>query len=279
MPWLPDFVNAAELARAQTRATARADPAAQYLEALSSGETHALEDAWPGEVVVYDPRGGEIRGHRRLRRFVDDNHAWFIAHQARIETVASTCANGRAVLELLVELNTEDGAAIEWPVAVVAESPDDFSMVFRTYCSQWPVAWGRPVRPALLPPGGEHPADVVAQYRAALGTGDADAIADTFAPNGYYREPIGPHAVHRGKPEIRAYFDELFSNGGLGVQDCAVTDDGVHCALEYNCIRWGDHVLMPQAGLAVYERGPDGLLVAARSYDDLQPPGAAGTEG
>jgi hypothetical protein len=51
-----------------------------------------------------------------------------------------------------------------------------------------------------------------------------------------------------------------------------VTDDGVRCALEYNCVRWGSHDLPPQAGLGVYERGPDGLLAAARVYDDIEPP-------
>ena len=30
--------------------------------------------------------------------------------------------------------------------------------------------------------------------------------------------------------------------------------------------------LPPQAGLGVYERGPDGLLAAARIYDDVEPP-------
>jgi len=30
--------------------------------------------------------------------------------------------------------------------------------------------------------------------------------------------------------------------------------------------------LPPQAGIAIYERGPDGLLAAARVYDDVDPP-------
>jgi hypothetical protein len=53
-----------------------------------------------------------------------------------------------------------------------------------------------------------------------------------------------------------------------------VTDDGVRCALEYNCVRWGSHDLPPQAGLGVYERGQDGLLAAVRVYDDVEPPAA-----
>jgi hypothetical protein len=44
------------------------------------------------------------------------------------------------------------------------------------------------------------------------------------------------------------------------------------CALEYNCVRWGSHDLPPQAGIGVYERGPDGLLAAVRIYDDVEPP-------
>jgi hypothetical protein len=53
-----------------------------------------------------------------------------------------------------------------------------------------------------------------------------------------------------------------------------VTDDGVRCAVEYNCVRWGDRALPPQAGLGVWERGPDGRLAAVRVYDDVEPPAA-----
>jgi hypothetical protein len=272
MPWFPDFANAAELARRDTREVAHADPATAYLNALSDGGARDLETAWPGQVVILDPRAGEIRSRRRLRRFVTDNHAWFAAHDARIETVATTYANGRAVLELLVTLTGDDGGSVSWPVAVVAESASELSIVFRTYCSQWPVEGRRPVRPAILAPGDEHPKGVVAGYQAALDIGDVDAIVAVFGPDGYYREPIGPHLEHRGAAELRAFFTERCSSGGIGVQPCAVTDDGVRCALEYNAIRWGSETLVPQAGLGIYERGPDGLLAAARSYDDLLPP-------
>ena len=64
----------------------------------------------------------------------------------------------------------------------------------------------------------------------------------------------------------------LSAGGGIALQNCAVTHDGGRCALEYNCVRWGSHQLPPQAGLGVYERGPDGLLAAARVYDDIEAP-------
>ena len=222
--------------------------------------------------MVYDPRAGEIRGHRQLRRFVSRNLSWLAGLHARTEAVACTVAGGRAVVELLAHLD-HHGRELAWPVAVVAESPDDRSVVFRTYCSQWPVDGRRHVRPPILKPGHAHPGDVVGRYQAALGAGDADAVVSTFAPDGYFREPIGPHYTHRGTAELRSFFTTCFSaGGGIGLQHCAVTDDGVRCALEYNCVRWGSHDLPPQAGLGVYERGPDGLLAAARVYDDVEPP-------
>jgi hypothetical protein len=109
---------------------------AHYLTALSQADTHALEDVWPGQVVVYDPH----------------------------ETIASTVVARRAVVELVAHVDHKD-ARLAWPVA-----------------------------------------------------------------------------------------------------------DGAHCALEYNCTRWGTTDMPPQAGLGVYERSPDGLLAAARVYDDVEGP-------
>ena len=272
MPWFPEFANAMELARLQIRATGLADPVGQYLKALNQGDTHALETVWPGEVVIYDPRAGEVRGHRQVRRFVSRNLSWLAVLHARTETVASTAAGGRAVVELLAHLD-HDGRQLAWPVAVVAESPDDLSVVFRTYCSQWPVDERRHVRPPILTPGHAHPGDIVGRYQAALAAGDTDAVVGTFAPDGYFRGPFGPHYAHRGTAELRSFFTMCFSaGGGIGLQHCAVTDDGVRCALEYNCVRWGSHDLPPQAGIGVHERGADGLLAAVRVYDDVEPP-------
>ena len=272
MPWFPEFISAAELVRKQARDAGRADPVAQYLTALNKGDTHLLEEAWPGEVVVYDPRVGEVRGHRELRQFVSRNLSWLAGLHARTETVARTVDGGRAVVELLAHL-ADDGREVAWPVAVVAESPDDLSVVFRTYCSQWPVDELRHLRPPILEPGNARPGDVVGRYQDALAAGDTEAVVSTFAPDGYFRGPFGPDHDHRGTAELRSFFARCFSaGGGISLQDCAVTDDGVRCALEYNTVRWGSHDLPPQAGIGIYERGPDGLLAAARVYDDVESP-------
>jgi limonene-1,2-epoxide hydrolase len=272
MPWLPDFVSAVELARRQTRAAGQADPVGQYVKALNAGDADALETVWPGEVVVHDPRVGTVRGHKDLREFVRQSQSLLARYHAGIEQIATTVVPGRAVVELLVHLTVE-GRAIEWPVAVVAESWRERSVAFRAYSSLRQVD-GRPhLRPPILAPGPAYPGDVVGRYQAALDAGDTEAVVNTFTPDGYYREPNGPPFSHRGARELRSFFTKFFSaGGGIGVQHCALTDDGVRCAVECNYVRWGRHELSPQAGIGVYERSPDGLLAAARVYDDLQLP-------
>jgi ketosteroid isomerase-like protein len=277
VPWFPDFVSAVELARRQTRADGQTDPVGQYFSALIRGDVRSLETAWPGRVVVFDPRAGEIQGHHDLRQFVKQNQTWLAREHARTQTVAATYAGQRAVVELLAHLNAggpdAHGQEVAWPVAVVAESPDDLSVVFRTYCSQWPVDGQRHLRPPVLTAGPSRLPDVVGRYQAALEAGDLEGVLQTFAPDGYVREPIGPHATHRGPAELRSLFARWFSDGGgISLQDCAVTDDGGRCAVEYNCVRWGRHDLPPQAGLAIFQRSPDGRLAAVRVYDDVQPP-------
>jgi limonene-1,2-epoxide hydrolase len=272
MPWFPEFANGMELARLQTRAAGQADPVGQYLAALNKGDTHALETVWPGEVVVYDPHSGEIRGHKRLRRFVRSSQSLLAERHARTETVAATVVGGRAVVELLAHVRFDE-RELAWPVAVVAESHDDRTVAFRSYFSRWLFEGQRPVRPPILKPGPAHPGDVVGRYQAGLAAGDTEAVVRTFTPDGYYREPIGPPLAHRGAHELRSFFSRCFSaGGGIGLEHCCVTDDSVRCALEYNCVRWGNFDLPPQAGIAVFERGPDGLLTAVRVYDDVEAP-------
>ena len=272
MPWFPDFVGAAELARVNLRSAGRADPVRQYFEALTDGDPDELETVWPGSVVVYDPRAGEVRGHKQLRQFVRRNRAWLAERDAQIETVASTCTGGRAAVELLAHLKDRDGREVAWPLAVVAESADERSVVFRTYCSQWPVDGQRHVRPSILDPAPTGTDGVVGRYHAALRAGDAGAAVETFTPDGYLREPVGPSFTHRGTDELTSYFTSALSEGGIGIESCVLTDDGDRCAVEYNCVSWGEHALPPQAGVCVFERGSDSLLAAARVYDDIEAP-------
>jgi hypothetical protein len=247
-------------------------PVAQYLKAIEQGDSHLLQATWPGQVVVNDPLVGVVRGHKDLRRFVSQNQTWLAEHHAQTEIIASISDGQRAVVELVATVD-QGGARISWPIAVVAESPDDRSVVFRTYCSTWPHEGHRHLRPPILTAGARAPDDVIGRYHSALEDGDVEGILHTFQPDGYLREPIGHSALHRGTDELRSYFLECFgAGGGLALEPCEVTDDGDRCALEYNCVRWGAHDIAAQAGIAIFERGADGLLAAVRVYDDVEPP-------
>ena len=268
-PWFPDFANAAELARRSIRAAGHADPVASYLAALVDGDASRLTTAWPGGVVVHDPRAGEVRGHHQLRGFIEQSQRWLAEHQARIDIVATTAVEGRAVVEMSAQLV---GAHEEvWPVAVVAEAPDPMSIIFRTYCSQWPVDGRRHVRPPLLPPAPAQPGGVVGRHLAALQAGDVEGLVGTFAADGYVRESRG--SSRHGSGDLRSFYAAQFSgHGGIGLHCCLETDDGERCAVELTYDSWGHRAIPPQAALVVYERNADGLLVAARLYDDIEAP-------
>jgi hypothetical protein len=81
--------------------------------------------------------------------------------------------------------------------------------------------------------------------------GDTDAAADSFAPNGYLRDPLGQS--HRGPDELPSFFAAGLRDDGIRLDFCQTTDDGVRRAAECICVRWGSHT-----------------LVAARFYDDVE---------
>jgi hypothetical protein len=262
MPWLPDFRNAAELARKQTHAAGHADPVGQYIAALTGGDPSAIEDAWPERVIVFDPRAGEVRGHRELKEFVHRSRVLLAQFQAQVTEAEQTVVPGRAVMELDGHA-IFDGAERPWPVAIVADSHDD-SVVFRSYFSRQATEGHRFPRPAILAGGATVPADAVGRHLDALAAGDVEAVLATFGPDAYLRET--DERTHRGGTELRAYVESVSS---AQLQPCVVTDDGTVCVVEFNCLRLAGREVSPQAGLAVYERGADGLLAAVRLYGDL----------
>jgi hypothetical protein len=164
---------------------------------------------------------------------------------------------------------------IDLPVATVADKRFDRRIKeLRMYYSSWPLTGRHATRPPLLQPDPElRELDVVGEYQDALASGDVEAIVAAFEPGAYAREPAGGRYIHRGHDGLRAFYEQLFSNGGgISLEHCAALDDARACALEYNVVRWGKTELPPQAGLAVYVRGQSGKLVAARIYDDVEPP-------
>jgi hypothetical protein len=266
--------------REEGDATATND-AVPYFEGILAEEPEALVRSFAARrPVLDDPRVGRVEGARKLRAFVKGTTEWLRERDAVVENVALTRTPTRTVEEVVLNLLADDGGRVELPVAVVADrNPDRTLKMIRVYHSMWPLTGEHRVRPPLLPADPNlHAEGTPGVYQRALAEGDLAGIVATFEPEGYAREPSGAAYLHLGTEALFELYGRLFANaGGIGLEHCTLTDDGVRCAIEYNCVRWGDSELPPQAGVAVYERSGGGSLAAARIYDDVEPPNVSDT--
>jgi len=255
--------------------------AVPYYEGILADEPDALVRSFAArQPVLDDPRVGYVEGTRELRAFATGTAEWLRERDAVVENVALTRTPARTVEEVVLNLLADDGRRVELPVAVVSDrNPDRTLKVIRVYHSTWPLTGEHRVRPPLLPADPAlHAEGTPGAYQRALAEGDLEGIVASFEPDGYAREPSGAAYLHRGTEALRDLYAHMFANGGgIGLEHCTLTDDGVRCAIEYNGVRWGNTEIPPQAGVAIYERGGSGLLAAARIYDDVEPPSVSDT--
>ena len=249
-------------------------PGQGFLDGVRSRDPDELAGSFAGEPVVDDPRRGRVQGAEAFARYAGAMRAWLVEETAGWELLRMTRTPARYVEEVSVKL---PGDHPELPVAVVGDLADDGRVRWvRVYHSLWPLTGSHAVRPPLLP---EDPAieleGAPADYQRGLAAGDVEAVLAAFEPDGVVREPSGgPYSY--GGDEHRRIYELMFADGhGIALEFCTVTDDGVACGIEFNAVRWGRHRIPPQAGVAVYERGDSGRLVAARIYDDVTPPQAS----
>jgi hypothetical protein len=242
--------------------------------ALLGGDPEKLLEAYPDGVRIDDPRAGRVEGSAALEAYCEQSDDWLGARNAQSRQIASTEGPSRVVGEFEVEL-TEGDRSFILPIAVVVEpSKETRSVWIRIYHSQWPLLGHHVVRPPVLERDpSAHEADVVGAYQAALAAGDAAGCVATFEADGCFREPSGPQFSVCGTAELTEFYTRFFSaGGGIVLEHCTVTDDGVRCALEFNAVRWGAVDLPHQAGVAIYERGTTGKIAQARVYDDVEGP-------
>ena len=278
MPWAPELFSAPVLERLEETWQRDGFVSVPYFAGLTSGEVDALVASFVGEPKVHHPMRGRITGERAFRAFVAETNAWLVQRNVSIEDVARVITEESGIEEVVLELDGDTGR-VGLPHTFVADhGPGGRIEELRVYFTRWPLTGRHLNRPPVLQPDPElRESGVVGDYQRALAAGDVDAIVDTFEPDGYAREPAGGDYVHRGTGGLRAFYEQLFSNGGgIPLEHCKVIDNGRACALEYNVVRWGRTELPPQAGVAVYVRGDSGKLAAARIYDDADPPLGAG---
>ena len=283
MPWMPEVFTAplAAARHAQDEEATSTNDAVPYYEGILADEPDALVRSFAArQPVLDDPRVGYVEGTRELRAFATGTAEWLRERDAVVENVALTRTPARTVEEVVLNLLADDGRRVELPVAVVSDrNPDRTLKVIRVYHSTWPLTGEHRVRPPLLPADPAlHAEGTPGAYQRALAEGDLEGIVASFEPDGYAREPSGAAYLHRGTEALQDLYAHMFANGGgIGLEYCTLTDDGVRCAIEYNGVRWGNTEIPPQAGVAIYERGGSGLLAAARIYDDVEPPSVSDT--
>jgi hypothetical protein len=280
MPWMPEVFTAPIAESRREKDAASANDTVPYYEGIMANQPEALVRSFAGEPRVSDPRVGYVEGARELHALVNGTANWLRERDAVVENVALTLTPTRTVEEVVLHLLSDQGVRVELPVAVVSDrNPDRTLKTIRVYHSMWPLTGRHTVRPPLLPVDPSlHAKGTPGDYQRALAEGDLEGIVSTFEPGGYAREPSGGAYLHRGAEALRELYMQLFANGGgIPLEHCTLTDDGVRCAIEYNCVRWGVTDIPPQAGVAIYERGSSGLLAAARIYDDVEPPAVSDT--
>jgi hypothetical protein len=274
MPWIPEQFTAPAAERVKEEARRRRQTAVPYFEGVLTGDVQALEQSFVGEPELHHPTRGRVKGTRAFARFMADQRAWLIEHNATIEHVDLVVTPRRGVEEVVLHLDGDDGP-IALPVAIAADREHDGRLIeLRMYFSTWQLTGAHAIRPPLLQPDPDAlEAGVVGDYQHALAAGDLEGAVACFEPDGYVREPAGADFTHRGTDAQRALYARFFSNGGgIPLERCSATDDGRACALEYNVVRWGRTPIAPEAGIAVYVRGESGRLAVARIYDDCDPP-------
>jgi hypothetical protein len=275
MPFTPELFSAPVLERLQSKRQELIS--IPYFDGLLAGEPDALVKSFAVKPQLHDPVRGRVQGARAFAAFVSETSSWLRRHNVSVQDVDHATTERHGFEEVVLHLDGENGR-VELPVAIVADrKPDRRIDELRIYFSSLPLAGRHANRPPLLQPDPQlREPDVVADYQRALAAGDVEAVVAAFEPDGYAREPAGGRHVHSGREGLRSFYERLFSNGGgIPLEHCAVIDDSRACALEYNVVRWGKTQLPPEAGVAIYVRGQNGRLAAARIYDDTDPPLAA----
>jgi hypothetical protein len=247
-------------------------PLARFYPAIIGGDLPGLAGLFADVPRIDDPLHGLVAGDDDLQPYIVRAHRWLADRFAGARPVARTLTRTRAVEEVILRLY-HDGRDSELPVALVADLWGDGLTAVRIYHSTYPLTGGHAVRRAVLKgnPQLVMP-DVIGRYQEALRDGRLEEILACFDGDAYAREPSGGEYVYRGPERLREFYGAILASGGITLEHCTVTDDGTRCAVEYNATEWGGKALTPQAGVAVYERTPSGLLGAARIYDDVDPP-------
>jgi hypothetical protein len=228
----------------------------------------ALASRLGSRATVDDPIFGRSSGLPALARYVAEVSGWLKRNKATYTRLYFTTGADRDVTEGALALTFED-KTVELPIAVVAERRASREVELRVYYSARPIKGTFALRSPLVERNDEVTLpSPVPSHLEALRKGDVDAVLATFEADGSRREAGG--VEQKKGAGLEESYRALLEQGGVEILRGGAADDGRTCALEYTLVKIRGKSVAPQAGLAVYERGDNGLLRALRNYDDLE---------
>ena len=273
MPFTPELFSASSLQRVEEKRR-RKLVAVPYFDGLMSRELDALVDSFAVTPELHDPVRGRVRGTRAFEAFASEASSWLRQHDASVEEVEHVITERHGFEEVILHFDGPNGRVIfrsqSWPTSAPtagskrcgstsatcrarAATPTDHlscSPIPSCACqTSWATISMR-----------SRPARSKRSWRPSNQTATRESRRETRTCTGVATASV-------------SFYELLFSNGGgIQLEHCRMIDDQRACGLEYNVVRWGETELTPEAGFAVYVRGPNGGLAAARIYDDADPP-------
>jgi hypothetical protein len=228
MPWVPELFSAPVLQKVLDQRRRDALVAMPYFDGLLAGDPDPLVESFASAPELYDPVRGRVKGEAAFRAFVTETSAWLSEHEATVDDVEHVILESRGFEEVVLHLGTDRGR-VDLPVAVVAERrPDGRIDEIRVYFDTEPL------------------------------TGRSNGRAPLLQPDTGLTVPAA----------VASYVEAQGAAHGARLEACFLVDDGHACAVEYNVVRPGTALALPQAGLATFVADGSGELSAVRMYGD-----------
>ncbi len=242
-----------------------------FFSLIREGKGEGIIPFLSENAYVDDPLFGHFSGLDSFEDFIFLERNWLSAYGTAIEPAGYVFTSSEAALEYEFRME-ENGRMIELPVAVAASLEKDSLDSLRIYYSTWPVYGNHRVRAPVLPENRNLKLpEILGKYMKAISGSDAGQVVELFEDGGYVREPAGNRYRHSGLNELRDFYDNAISGGGIPLKHCSAVSGGSTVAVEYFFNQWNGIQIPEQCGIAFYDIGISGKLKAARIYDDADP--------